>query len=61
MRKENKMYYILKQGWDKSVSTTYPADKGYATIELAESKVEALETLNENEDNIYFIVQKVSA
>jgi len=55
------MYYILKQGWDKSVSTTYPADKGYATIELAESKVEALETLNENEDNVYFIVEKVSA
>lgn len=55
------MYYILKQGWDKSVSTTYPADKGYATIELAETKIEALRTLNENEDNVYFIVERIVA
>ena len=61
MRKENKMYYILKQGWDKSVNTTYPADKGYATIEEAQSKVNALETLDEKPDNEYFIVERVVA
>jgi hypothetical protein len=61
MRKENKMYYILKQGWDKSVSTTYMADKGYATIEEANEKVEALRTLNDNEDNKYFIVERLVA
>lgn len=55
------MYYILKQGWDKSVSTTYMADKGYATIEEAHEKVLALQTLNDNEDNKYFIVEKVVA
>lgn len=55
------MYYILKQGWDKSVSTTYMADKGYATIEEANKKVEALRTLNDNEDNKYFIVERVVA
>lgn len=55
------MYYILKQGWDKSVSTTYMADKGYATIDEAQEKVFALKTLNDNEDNKYFIVEKVVA
>ena len=61
MRKENKMYYILKQGWDKSVSTTYMADKGYATIEEAHEKVLALQTLNDKEDTKFFIVEKVVA
>ena len=55
------MYYILKQSWDKSVSTTYPADKGYATIEEAHEKVLALQTLNDNKDTEYFIVEKVVA
>jgi len=55
------MYYILKQGWDKSVSTTYMADKGYATIEEASNKVDALRTLNDNEDNKFFIVERVVA
>ena len=53
------MYYILKQSWDKSVSTTYMADKGYATIEEAQKKVGALKTLNDDEDREYFIVEKV--
>jgi len=53
------MYYILKQGWDKTVNTTYMADKGYATIEEAQSKINALEILDEKEDNKYFIVERV--
>ena len=53
------MYYILKQRWDKSVDTTYMADKGYATIEEAQKKVSALKTLNDDEDREYFIVEKV--
>ena len=55
------MYYILKQGWDKSVNTTYMADKGYATIEEAQRKINALETLDEKPDNEYFIVERVVA
>ena len=55
------MYYILKKGWDKTVNTTYMADKGYATIEEAESKINALETLDENQDNKYFVVEEVAS
>ena len=54
------MYYILKQRWDTSVDTTYMADKGYATLEMAEEKVGALKTLNDDEDREYFIVEKVA-
>ena len=53
------MYYILKQSWDKSVSTTYMADKGYATIDEAQKKVDALKTLNDDENREYFIVRRV--
>jgi len=55
------MYYILKKNWDKSVSTTYPADKGYATIDEAQKKVFALKTLNDKDDVEFFIVEKVVA
>ena len=60
IRKENKMYYILKQRWDSSVDTTYMADKGYATLEMAEEKRKALEILNENEEVKFLIVTKVA-
>ena len=54
------MYYILKQRWDSSVDTTYMADKGYATLEMAEEKRKALETLNEDKEVKFLIVSKVA-
>lgn len=54
------MYYILKQRWDTSVDTTYMADKGYATLEMAEEKRSALETLSEDKEVKFLIVSKVA-